>query len=556
MPASELNSETLTTEASASEGGGGIEAPNGDSETERFDILGENGEVLMRNNRLTIDDPSRQALTLAEIEELKSAGKDSGKDVIAKIMAAHSALGEKTTFSLAKYTLRKSRKYLKRFQVLPMDIGLVTEYITEKDGSKIMDLRADILGLMCSWANVHHVGNDNHSEEPHRKTANRMLVVDDAGGLVVAALAERMGILHHTKSSKDVKTQATENDTEPQEDVVTLSETEPRDQSMNAIAEDQDIKMEESDADQPQISNNHTPKATKPRNNPRESYQRATRNTITLIHPATQPNLAMLKYFGYALEDTHPAHPLFSTLKFLTWLQFMHPEEDAIYAEEPELVSDDVLSSMKSGKRGQYYRKVRRWQRVKAIVEETKAGGFDALVIASYMEPAAVLRQLVPLVKGGGQIVVYSPNVEPLTHIMDLYSRERRTAYLNLYRDKQDQLREAGQTEEGNIMEDEEDFPVNPSLILNPMLQTARAVDWQVLPGRTHPLMTSKGGPEGYVFSATRVIPYEGPVNARGKFQKKRKDVNVVDGQTNVEQPISKKSRKGTTAEAARKPAL
>ena len=81
----------------------------------------------MRNNRLTVDDASRQALSMAEIEELKKAGTGSGKDIIAKIMASHNAIDEKTSFSLAKYTLRKSKKYMKRFTALPMDIGLLTE---------------------------------------------------------------------------------------------------------------------------------------------------------------------------------------------------------------------------------------------------------------------------------------------------------------------------------------------------------------------------------------------------------------------------------------------
>ena len=35
--------------------------------------------------------------------------------------------------------------------------------------------------------------------------------------------------------------------------------------------------------------------------------------------------------------------------------------------------------------------------------------------------------------------------------------------------------------------------------------------------------MTSKGGAEGYLFTATRVLPAEGKVEARGRFSKKRK---------------------------------
>jgi tRNA (adenine-N(1)-)-methyltransferase non-catalytic subunit len=130
------------------------------------------------------------------------------------------------------------------------------------------------------------------------------------------------------------------------------------------------------------------------------------------------------------------------------------------------------------------------------------------------MKPEGVLKHLVPLVRGGGQVVVYSPTVEPLTELMDLYSRERKGSYLKVAHE-QDELPDLGKLEE--------DFPVNPTLLLNPMLQTARAVEWQVLPGRTHPLMTSRGGAEGYLFTATTVIPAERPVTGRGNFAKKRK---------------------------------
>ena len=70
---------------------------------------------------------------------------------------------------------------------------------------------------------------------------------------------------------------------------------------------------------------------------------------------------------------------------------------------------------------------------------------------------------------------------------------------------------------------DEDDYPVDPRLLLGCSLVTSRARQWQVLPGRTHPMMTSRGGGEGYIFTARRVLPVEGKVEARGKFTKKRK---------------------------------
>jgi tRNA (adenine-N(1)-)-methyltransferase non-catalytic subunit len=194
---------------------------------------------------------------------------------------------------------------------------------------------------------------------------------------------------------------------------------------------------------------------------------------------------------------------------------------------------------MKSSKRGTYYRKRRRYERVKSVVDETRAGGFDGLVVATPMDAKTVLSALVPLVRGGGKVVVYNPNVEPLAELCDYYSKERRAAYIarefgpsiptpkqNGKRTKvEDNVETNDSTTEGGNEED--DFPVNPTLLLAPTLQTARARHWQVLPQRTHPMMTSKGGAEGYLFTATKVLPFEGRVEARGHYGKKKRKVEV-----------------------------
>ncbi|KAF2404170.1 Gcd10p-domain-containing protein [Trichodelitschia bisporula] len=468
VPPSELNAESLadvvpTPNESRDEK---IETDDGCE----FEIVGENGEVIMRNNRLTIDDPSRQALTMEEIEELKKASTGSGKEIVAKIMAAHSALEEKTSFSLAKYTLRKTKKYIRRFTVLPLDVGMLSQIMLEKDPWRIMELREETLGLIASWANIHHSGFDGLHPLEGTQGAGRWLVLDDTGGLVVAALAERMGILYPTDTSDDEPTTS--------DPTTTANSPEP------------------------------APRIVHPRT------QSATNNTLTLLHSNAQPNISLLKHFGYVFEDPSPTHPLHTHLKTLTWLQLLDPTADQLY-REPPTIPDETLATLKSGKRGAYHRKRRRWERVKRVADETAAGDFDGLVMASHMQPAGVLAKLLPLLRRGAPIVVFSPTVEPLTELMDLFSRERKAAFVRGV-----QGREQG---DGAPPFDEADFPVNPTLVLNPMLQTARAREWQVLPHRTHPMMTSKGGAEGFLFTGTRVEPAEGRVEARGKFQKRRK---------------------------------
>jgi tRNA (adenine-N(1)-)-methyltransferase non-catalytic subunit len=539
VPASELHAEALGSEHTPIAETGEA-PPEGDA---GFDIVGDDGKVLMRNNRLTVDDASRQKLTMDEIEELKKAGTGSGRDIIAKIMASHNAIDEKTSFSLAKYTLRKSRKYLKRFTALPMDVGLLTEYVLEKEAYKIMELREDLLGLICSWANI-HCGATTRVQTAEDGVSQigggRWLVVDDTGGLVTAALAERMGILYSDDDDESEGESPSDSAAEQQENgtIETPQAAQPS---------DADTAMPDADATTTDPSKSSHPKPgtsdppPQPRKPPRPHVPQmsAKTNTLTVLHPNNQPNLSYLKYFGYDYGAPVPSHPLYKHLKSLSWLSLLHPEDDPQY-DEPELISDDILATMKSSKRGTYYRKRRRWERVKTVVDETRAGGFDGLVVATAMEAKSVLKDLVPLVRGGGKIVVYSPNVEPLVEVCDCYSKERRAAYiarefgpppqtprqLNGKKHKYDDDAETNDstTEGGN---EDDDFPLNPTLLLAPSLQTARARQWQVLPQRTHPMMTSKGGAEGYLFTATRVLPIEGRVEARGHHGKKKRKVGT-----------------------------
>ncbi|KAF2756090.1 adenine-N(1)--methyltransferase non-catalytic subunit trm6 [Pseudovirgaria hyperparasitica] len=501
VPASELHADAITepTASVADSREEKVEITNGGVE---FDIVGENGEVLMRNNRLTVDDASRQALTYEEIEELKKAGSGSGKDIIAKIMASHNALDEKTSFSLAKYTLRKSKKYMKRVTILPLDVAMLVNTMLDIQAVRIMEVREEILGLINSWANIHYGGSQRiyPSEDGSGIIGGgRWLCIDDTGGILVASLAERMGILY--SGEDDENGDWDEDQTEQEQGAHDVHHDVAQEQPENTEqpAARAETQKEDLSIDQPprrRRNYNFVPEMS------------AKTNTLTVIHSAAQPNLGLLKYFGYDTSATVTTHPFYQHLKTISWLQLLHPEEDAGY-EEPEEVSPDTLASWKAGKRGTYYRKRRRWEKVTRVVNETRAGGFDGIVIASTMDIKDILKHTVPLLRGGAQVVVYSPNVESLAELMDLYSKDRKAPYMQ-------------EIAQGNPI-DETDFPVNPTLLLGPMLQTVRARQWQVLPGRTHPMMMSRGLAEGYLFTAMRVFPVDGKVEARGRFTKKRK---------------------------------
>ena len=430
-----------------------------------------------KSNANITDDPTTQRLTMAEIEALKQDEMGSTKDLIAKIMNSHSKLDQKTAFSLAKYTLKKHKKYMKRFTVVPMDVNVLTDWMmTERDFSKVMEIRNEVIGLVGCWANVHASGNTL----PDAHSSSRHLVIDGTGGLIVAALAERMGILHQD----EVETQQPESGDD---------------------ANDQEV-----DAPNPNSA---------PRRPGRQKYHNAqmsaTSDTITVVHSNQQPNLSLLRYFNYDCNNPTPSHPLNAHLKTISWLQLVEPESDTAY-QEPEVVPAEELSAMKSNRRSNYFRKRRRWERMKAVIDETRAGGFNGLIVATYTNPTSILRHLVPLLAGGSQVVVYHPHIEPLVELADYYSTACRTAFLNTPH------------EERKVPS--EDFPVDPTLLLVPMVQTSRVRKWQVLPGRTHPLMMGKGGAEGYVFVATRVIPAEGRVTARGRASRGKKVRVEADG--------------------------
>ncbi|OQU94935.1 hypothetical protein CLAIMM_01213 [Cladophialophora immunda] len=433
-----------------------------------LDDAGLSQQPTPKSNVNTHDDPTNQKLTMTEIESLKRNTMGSGRELIEKIMQSHSTLDQKTAFSLAKYTLRKHKKYMKQFTVLPLDVTTLVDWMmADREFAKIMEMRNEAVGLLGCWANVHAAGQDSAmlaNMDPY----SRYLVVDDTGGLLVAAMAERMGVLHQTHLGHEA----------------------------TASAEDEDVDEEQPDEVAPHLH----------RRSHREHYRRlamsASSSTITLVHANQQPNLGLLRYFNFDSNAPTASHPLYTHLKTLSWLQLLEPESGTTY-QEPPTIPDSELARMKSNRRSAYYRKRRRWERVKNVVDETQAGGFNGLIVASFTDPASTLRHLVPLLAGGSQVVVYSPHAEPLVELADYYSTARRTAFINT------------PLEQRTVPS--EDFPVDPTLLLAPTVQTARVRKWQVLPGRTHPLMTGRGGAEGYIFVATRVVPAEGKVEARGR---------------------------------------
>ncbi|KAI1373851.1 Gcd10p family-domain-containing protein [Hypoxylon crocopeplum] len=549
VPASELYSDILSSSTSTGSSEGETPITNDGEDVENALSTGieyslvdpESGDVLAKTDRAELDASARQTLSTEEIEALKKDGTDAGRDIIAKLMLSHTAIDQKTQYSLAKYKLLKTKKYIRRFCVLPMDVPMLAHWQLEmKDPSRILDIRDEMIALLGCWANVHFGGEDRCEIESAQRVENneqkgpehapgRWLVVDDTGGLLVAALAERMGILYPSESNAFVEEgkESTLSNAPQEQSSSHPEETENTGQSsFQATGEQGDTKMEAEAQDQ-DATEPTSLLATTPSHGVEKSRSNilqvpfARSNTLTIIHANQQPNLTFLRDYGFDITSPIPAldHPLAKHLMTISWLQLLEPEIDPTYSINMPSVSNETLRSWKANRRGTYHRKRRRWVKIQHVVDTTRKGEFSGLVVASTMDPISIMRHAVPLLAGGAPIAIYSQSIEPLTALVDCYSITRRAAWVSTPPEEA-----VGKTlEELEQWPGNDEFPLNPSLVLGASLQTSRVRKWQVLPGRTHPLMTSRGGAEGYVFTAWRVKPAEGKVEARGKARPRKR---------------------------------
>ncbi|KAG0249868.1 tRNA (adenine(58)-N(1))-methyltransferase non-catalytic subunit trm6, partial [Mortierella polycephala] len=139
-------------------------------------------EETANNNREIVDDPSSQKLTLDDIKALKSEGLKgelTGEEIVNKLKESHATFDKKTAYSQAKYLQKKGKKFHKTFTPIKPTAYSVNEYFYIKNPTKIKDIRMDTLSQVLSHSNVH--------------AGCKLLVVDDTQGMIVSALAERMG---------------------------------------------------------------------------------------------------------------------------------------------------------------------------------------------------------------------------------------------------------------------------------------------------------------------------------------------------------------------------
>jgi tRNA (adenine-N(1)-)-methyltransferase non-catalytic subunit len=193
---------------------------------------------------------------------------------------------------------------------------------------------------------------------------------------------------------------------------------------------------------------------------------------IVVAHDTEHPNLDALRYMNY------PDDVIERVVTSINWLEFLHPQEVEPFRER----SQEELASIKASYRGQYYRKKQKhenFERVRALIDGAK---FESLVVATSLNPATLLPRLIPCVAGSSPIVIYNEYKENLvetTHVL------------------QSDLR-----------------------VIAPTIVETRVRQYQTLPGRMHPHMTSRGG-GGYILYGIRVFPSNVNAVSRGKKRKR-----------------------------------
>ncbi|KAF7307171.1 hypothetical protein MIND_00510700 [Mycena indigotica] len=129
-------------------------------------------------NELINDGEFVQPLTGDEIQALKQSGTHAS-DIIKMQIEQHANYSLKTEYSKEKYKKRKEAKYSKTFTTVEPTLFNVCEYWFNKDPDRVRDIRIDALSQILNMANI--------------RPGGRYIAVDDASGLIVSGILDRMG---------------------------------------------------------------------------------------------------------------------------------------------------------------------------------------------------------------------------------------------------------------------------------------------------------------------------------------------------------------------------
>ena len=133
-----------------------------------------------RNNSAIFNYTKNQQLTQGEIMAMKSDTTNLCESkLISKIAASSKTFHLKTEFSKEKYLKGKKAKHLSKVLTLKSNAPNLCEMYFVRKPTQTMGLRVDTMSQILSLGDIHH----------HQ----HVLVVESCTGLLVGAIAERMG---------------------------------------------------------------------------------------------------------------------------------------------------------------------------------------------------------------------------------------------------------------------------------------------------------------------------------------------------------------------------
>lgn len=201
------------------------------------------------------------------------------------------------------------------------------------------------------------------------------------------------------------------------------------------------------------------------------------RGTITLLHENDQPSVHLLNKTRYAKEISFSPT---SMVQCINVLQFLEPEN-----EKPDLaeLSEEDYSRLEEPMKTQYERKLNRAKILDNVIKRVLDKSFESLIYVSSLNPATFVPQILPRLRGSTPLVLYSMYKEYLVELNHQFLRQKS--------------------------------------ILLPNIHHSVVRKYQTIPGKIHPLMTSRSD-GGYILTGILVFPIENVV-AVGRGSKRRK---------------------------------
>lgn len=201
------------------------------------------------------------------------------------------------------------------------------------------------------------------------------------------------------------------------------------------------------------------------------------RGSITLLHENDQPSMHLLNKTRFAKEMSLTPT---SMVQCINVLQFLEPESEKPDVEE---LSKEEYAKLEEPMKTQYDRKLNKARILQNVINRVLDKSFESLIYVSTLNPATFVPQILPRLRGSSPLVIYNMYKESLVELNHQFLRQKS--------------------------------------ILLPNIHHSVVRRYQTIPGKIHPLMTSRCD-GGYILTGILVFPIENVV-AVGRGSKKRK---------------------------------